>query len=169
MANTRELADRWRKQSSEGHWELSYALGRSDQREVCADDLDAWLPGLLDEVRREVIEECAKHEPIVKVHNSARGKRKMRFGAAMEKMCEDCPFGTSKAQLHMRRSLRPGRFNEICQSVWQGGYFPCHKTTVFDDDGDTIYNPDERQCRGALEFVERAAENRARRASSERK
>jgi hypothetical protein len=73
---------------------------------------------------------------------------------AMDKMCADCPFGGSPKQLHMRRSLRRGRFEEICQAVWLGGYFPCHKTTKFDDDGETIAHAGEKMCRGALEFVE---------------
>ena len=80
--------------------------------------------------------------------------------AATTKMCSDCPFGNSKAQRHMRNSLRPGRFSEICQSVWMGGYFPCHKTTTFDDDGELAYTPKERQCIGSLEFVTRIAANR---------
>jgi len=81
------------------------------------------------------------------------------------RMCSDCPFGSSKAQLHMRRSLQKGRFNEICQSVWQGAYFPCHKTTTFSDEGDggdLIDRHRERECIGAAEFVERAAANRER-------
>jgi hypothetical protein len=76
------------------------------------------------------------------------------------KACADCPFGSSKAQRHMRKSLRPGRFNEICQSVWLGGYFPCHKTTIFDDDDEYVPAPKEMECRGAIEFVARAAANR---------
>jgi hypothetical protein len=84
------------------------------------------------------------------------------FGEVMKKMCADCPFGNSKAQLYMRRSLMPGRFNEICQAVWYGAYFPCHKTTEHDDDGEVIPNRKERQCRGAVEFAERAASNRER-------
>jgi hypothetical protein len=82
--------------------------------------------------------------------------------APMKEMCADCPFGSSKAQLHMRHSLRPGRFNEICQSVWQGAYFPCHKTTEFDDEDEYRVGPKERECRGAIEFVERVAANRER-------
>jgi len=82
------------------------------------------------------------------------------FREAMKEMCADCPFGHSVKQRRMRNSLRRGRFNEICQSVWQGGYFPCHKTTKFDDDGEVIFNLGEKACRGALEFVERAAEQR---------
>lgn len=87
---------------------------------------------------------------------------------AMKEMCDDCPFGGSPKQVNMRRSLRPGRFDEICQSVWQGGYFPCHKTTKFDDEGETVSHAGELMCRGALEFIERIAkarqdaENRAR-------
>jgi hypothetical protein len=81
----------------------------------------------------------------------------------MPEMCADCPFGSLKAQKHMRKSLRPGRFTEICQSIWQGGYFPCHKTTTFDDDDEVAPSPKERQCRGALDFVERATANRERR------
>lgn len=81
---------------------------------------------------------------------------------AMKEMCADCPFGNSPAQRHMRDSLRRGRFNEICQSVWLGGYFPCHKTTKFDDDGEVVPQPGERMCRGVLEFIERAAAQRNR-------
>jgi hypothetical protein len=84
------------------------------------------------------------------------------FGEAMKEMCADCPFGGQPKQLHMRRSLRPGRFEEICQSVWLGGYFPCHKTTHFDDDGELEPNTGEKECRGAIEFVERAANGRRR-------
>ena len=82
---------------------------------------------------------------------------------AMKEMCADCPFGRSAKQLHMRRSLRKGRFDEICQSVWQGSYFPCHKTTHFDDDGDLLPNSGEKMCRGALDFVERASQARQER------
>ena len=87
--------------------------------------------------------------------------------AAMNKMCADCPFGHTKAQRHMRNSLRPGRFNEICQDVWQGAFFPCHKTTKFDDEGEVIPGFHEKQCRGAIEFVERAAAARERRERGE--
>jgi hypothetical protein len=88
----------------------------------------------------------------------------MRFGETMKEMCDSCPFGNSKEQRHMRNSLRPGRFDEIAQSVWQGAYFACHKTTngEEDDEGNYIYTGKEKQCRGALEFVKRAAANRDR-------
>lgn len=57
---------------------------------------------------------------------------------SMLEMCDDCPFGFSPKQKHMRRSLMPGRFNEICQSVFQGFAFICHKTTSHDDEGEWI-------------------------------
>jgi hypothetical protein len=86
----------------------------------------------------------------------------MRFGDVMKEMCDDCPFGNSKAQRHMRNSLAEGRFDEICQSVWQGAFFACHKTTngEEDDEGEYHYNGKEKQCKGSLEFVERIAEGR---------
>jgi hypothetical protein len=86
----------------------------------------------------------------------------VRFKAT-EKMCADCPFGASESQRHMRRSLKPGRFNEIAQSVWMGAYFPCHKTTTFSDEGegeDLIDRHKERECIGAIEFVQRASRGR---------
>src|SRR6185437_3565262 len=78
----------------------------------------------------------------------------------MPAMCADCPFGHSPKQAHMRKSLRPGRFKEICQSVFQGFVFSCHKTTEFDDDGEHVPKPDERECAGAIEFRRIARENR---------
>ena len=76
---------------------------------------------------------------------------------AMKEMCDSCPFGHAPKQRRMRTSLRKGRFEEICQSIWQGGYFPCHKTTHFDDDGELEFNLGEKMCKGAIEFVERAS------------
>lgn len=77
-------------------------------------------------------------------------------------MCEDCPFGNSKAQRHMRNSLRPGRFNEILQSIWRGFIFACHKTTSHDDGGDWVPTTRDRECAGAREFLQRASANRQR-------
>jgi hypothetical protein len=84
------------------------------------------------------------------------------WNEAMKEMCDSCPFGWSEKQLHMRHSLMPGRFREICQSVWLGGYFPCHKTTRFDDDGVVIPHAGERTCKGAIQFIEAAAGGRER-------
>lgn len=83
---------------------------------------------------------------------------------ARAKLCDDCPFGSSPKQLHLRSGLRPGRFNEICQSVFQGAIFPCHKTTAFDDeDGEWQPSQRDRECAGAIQFRERAIANRERR------
>lgn len=83
----------------------------------------------------------------------------------MEKMCDNCPFGHSASQEAMRKSLRRGRMNEIYQSVWRGEIFLCHKTTEHDDDEDSdFYVPkgQERECAGAIAFVQSARENRER-------
>lgn len=83
-----------------------------------------------------------------------------------EAMCANCPFDTHGPGLALRKSLMPGRFEEIAQAVWMGLPFYCHKTTRdegFDDDADD-YVPQgtERHCGGALAFVRRARENRER-------
>ncbi len=87
------------------------------------------------------------------------------FRDAMKEMCESCPFGHTKAQQHMRDSLAKGRFDEICQSVWQGAFFACHKTTngEEDDEGEYLYTGKEKQCKGSLEFIERIARGREER------
>jgi hypothetical protein len=43
LAELENLSEKWRGQSSEKHWESAYAVGRSDQREVCARELSALL------------------------------------------------------------------------------------------------------------------------------
>jgi hypothetical protein len=79
----------------------------------------------------------------------------------MEKMCDNCPFGHTEEQEHMRKSLQRGRFNEICQSVFQGYVFACHKTTTHDDDdGEWVPTERDRECAGAILFREAAIANR---------
>jgi hypothetical protein len=80
----------------------------------------------------------------------------------MNKMCDNCPFGHSPEQRHMRDSLMPGRFNEICQSVFLGFSFICHKTTTHDDDGEYRPGQKDRECAGAIAFREAAITNRER-------
>lgn len=80
----------------------------------------------------------------------------------MAKMCDSCPFGHLPKQRRMRKSLKPGRFNEICQSVFQGHLFSCHKTTAFDDDGEWKVTERDRECAGAIEFYKVAWANRER-------
>ena len=78
----------------------------------------------------------------------------------MKEMCENCPFGASKEQRHMRNSLRPGRFNEICQSIWRGYVFACHKTTAHDDEDEYLPTNRDRECAGARQFLQTAITNR---------
>lgn len=54
------------------------------------------------------------------------------------KPCEDCPFNPDGPGLRLRRSLRPGRWKGILASLREGSFFPCHKTTQEDDDGEYI-------------------------------
>ncbi len=68
----------------------------------------------------------------------------------------------SLAQQHMRKSLAKGRFNEICQSVFQGFPFMCHKTTTHDDDGNHVLTKRDRECAGSIQFRETAIRNRER-------
>lgn len=77
-----------------------------------------------------------------------------------EMMCDSCPFGHEKKQAAMRNGLRPGRFDSICQDVFAGAFFACHKTTSHDDDGDERWTGKELECFGAIEFRRRAIENR---------
>jgi hypothetical protein len=78
----------------------------------------------------------------------------------MLKMCDNCPFGHSPEQAHMRKSLARGRFNEICQSVFQGFPFICHKTTTHDDDGEHQPTTKDRECAGSIQFKQNAIANR---------
>lgn len=85
----------------------------------------------------------------------------LTWNPPMPAMCESCPFGHSKAQAHMRKSLAKGRFNEICQSVFRGAPFMCHKTTQHDDeDGEWVPSKSDRECAGAIQFRENACRNR---------
>jgi hypothetical protein len=81
----------------------------------------------------------------------------------MESMCDSCPFGHSVKQTALREGLRPGRFDEICQDVFHGRIFPCHKLTEFDDDtGEWMPSAKDRECAGSIEFRLRAIRNRER-------
>jgi len=79
---------------------------------------------------------------------------------AMKEMCDNCPFGHSAGQTHMRTSLARGRFDEICQSVWRGEVFICHKTTSHDDEGEWSPGSKDKECAGSIQFREAATENR---------
>lgn len=80
---------------------------------------------------------------------------------AMKDLCDNCPFGHSPKQTHMRNSLARGRFDEICQSVFQGFVFACHKTTNHDED-EWVPSSKDRECAGSIIFRENAIANRER-------
>lgn len=73
----------------------------------------------------------------------------------MKKMCVDCPFASSGPGAHLRRTLRPGRMEEIKQGLRDGNYFPCHQGLGdgLDDDGEEI-NVANLVCAGALSWQE---------------
>jgi hypothetical protein len=63
--------------------------------------------------------------------------------------CHNCPF-----RKDIRPYLRAGRIREIVQSLFAGQNFPCHKTTVDDEEGeDLIEAEDSEQCAGAEIFL----------------
>lgn len=53
--------------------------------------------------------------------------------------------------------LARGRVKEIAGMMldWNGGSFPCHKTTKFDEDGEHYAHDGEVHCAGALIFAEK--------------
>ena len=73
-------------------------------------------------------------------------KDKPTFRWRMTKMCEDCPFMEHGAGLHLRKSLRPQRWNEIVLGVTMGEKFDCHQTTDETGNGTNLY------CAGALDY-----------------
>jgi hypothetical protein len=72
----------------------------------------------------------------------------------MKSPCERCPFRSDLPHGY----LRADRIQEIAASLFRGGSFPCHKTTIEseeDEDGfcDMEANSDSEQCAGAEIFL----------------
>ncbi len=67
--------------------------------------------------------------------------------------CPECPFRTD-----IDGYLAPGRCREIAESLFRGGSFPCHKTTVpaeyEDGEEDLVAGPNSQQCAGASIFLQ---------------
>lgn len=72
---------------------------------------------------------------------------------SMKTPCDGCPF----LKGHGAIRLDKGRAKAIAEMMVQpqGGTFPCHKTTAFDDDGDHVARREEVHCAGALIFAEK--------------
>ena len=61
--------------------------------------------------------------------------------------CPHCPF-----RVDHRGYLRPARAAEIGVHVLNGGEFPCHETTVEDEEGDLVETEASQMCAGARIF-----------------
>lgn len=66
----------------------------------------------------------------------------------MKVPCADCPFSDSAAGNHLRRSLAPGRMEEIKRGLRKDGHFVCHKTTINTGNGTNLL------CAGAIAWQE---------------
>lgn len=70
----------------------------------------------------------------------------------LKKPCPHCPFRTD-----IKPFITPERAEEICDSLLYGQDFPCHKTTVHDEDdedGGLVANSDSKMCAGAMIMLE---------------
>jgi hypothetical protein len=52
-----------------------------------------------------------------------------------QKPCSDCPFNSSGAGLHLRKSLGKYRWTGILAALQADGNFSCHQTTEDDEEG----------------------------------
>ncbi len=68
--------------------------------------------------------------------------------------CSECPFRTDCLQGWLGKS----RAAEIADSIKNGSTFPCHKTTEFDDEGESI-GVGEQHCAGALILLDKSVPN----------
>lgn len=72
----------------------------------------------------------------------------------LHRPCDQCPFLRVGGVKHLgrRRALEIGTM----LADRQGGTFPCHKTTLFDEDtGEHVSGKREQHCAGALILAER--------------
>lgn len=70
-------------------------------------------------------------------------------GYTMTTPCDNCPFRND-----VNPYLTSDRVIEIMESL-ERSEFPCHKTTEFDDDGESAHSGDEIHCAGALILLEK--------------
>jgi len=67
----------------------------------------------------------------------------------VKRMCVDCPFQTKGPGLHLRRSLRPGRWRSILYGLMRQEYFTCHETTEETGNGSNLV------CAGSIEWQDK--------------
>jgi hypothetical protein len=72
-----------------------------------------------------------------------------------KKRCDNCPFADKGRGVTLRKSLGRTRWKIILDCLRRDGYFPCHKTTEFDDDGEVDPVSSFLLCAGALQWQER--------------
>lgn len=69
----------------------------------------------------------------------------------MTRPCDSCPFRKDiKFYLTRERKI------EIIEGLKSGATFPCHKTTIHDDDDEHIPTSKESFCAGAMIMLEKA-------------
>ena len=72
----------------------------------------------------------------------------------LTKPCNGCPFGTNDEAVRHLGEERAEGIIDIITRMQQS--FPCHKTTMFDeDDGESIHSKKEQHCAGALILLEK--------------
>lgn len=64
----------------------------------------------------------------------------------MAAKCADCPFASSGAGLHLRKSLGVGRWRSILFDLKHNQHFLCHKTTDETGDGSKLV------CVGSIDW-----------------
>src|ERR1700690_3153718 len=67
----------------------------------------------------------------------------------VKKMCDNCPFQSSGEGLHLRKSLGRGRWAGILHHLMADGFFPCHETVDYDEEGEAKHGSG-KACAGAL-------------------
>src|SRR5436305_1593964 len=72
----------------------------------------------------------------------------------VKEKCNNCPFSDSGQGLKLRKSLARGRWKEILENLKRDGFFQCHKTTRFGDEGEAV-SGSSLLCAGALEWQEK--------------
>jgi hypothetical protein len=67
----------------------------------------------------------------------------------LKRPCANCPFRIGQGRLFR---MEPGRL----AGIFQGPAFQCHKTLLYDDDGEGVVNgPKAQQCAGLMAILHR--------------
>lgn len=69
----------------------------------------------------------------------------------MIEKCDDCPFMNSGKGLHLRKSLRPGRWRSILAGLRNQEHFYCHKNVEWEDEEEEVV-VSGLVCAGSIEW-----------------